>query len=359
MAFNVPDLPSLIARAQGDIESRLIGAYARPRRYLLNILATVQAALASDQHQHLNWLSRQVVPDQADNDILLEHCDFYGMKKKPAGAAKGALTLTGTSGSTLKAGSVWVRPDGVRYITQTVVTLAGDQNQIEVVAERGGIDTNTPAGVLLTLEQPSAGIDGQARVATGLKGGTDEESWEGLRGRLRQRRRYPPHGGAPHDYERWALEVAGVTRAWCLPLYGGEGTVGVLVANDDPADPSPDSVVLNNVKQWIEGHINPVTGQREGRPVGATVMVFAPKLKPLNPAIKLIPDSPQTRSAVQAELQALMVRSARPGGTLLLTDIQEAIKIAAGVDDYQLQSPVDNVSADKDQIHTVGQTQWR
>jgi len=39
--------------------------------------------------------------------------------------------------------------------------------------------------------------------------------------------RQPPQGGDLFDYIEWALEVPGVTRAWCNPLGMGTGTVVV------------------------------------------------------------------------------------------------------------------------------------
>lgn len=358
MAFNAPDLPTLISRVQSDIEARLAGAYARPRRYLLNILASVQAALASDQHQHLNWLARQVVPDQADDDILLEHCDFWGLRQKQAAGGSGLITVTGQEGATLKAGTIWRRPDGIEFSNAEAVTVTGTTAPVTVTATTGGKDTNTPGGVVLNLTQPVTGIQGQATVASGLGGGSDKESFDALRGRLRQRQRFPPHGGAAHDYQRWALEVPGITRAWCLPLHYGEGTVAVVVANDDPIDPSPDESVIQRAMEWIDGHTNPVTGQLEGRPTNAVVSVLAPAMKPLNPRIKLLPDSTALRATVTDELNALMVRSATPGATLLVTDIQEAIKIASGMVDYQLISPTTNITVDKHQMHTLGVIEW-
>ncbi|WP_299733974.1 baseplate J/gp47 family protein [uncultured Endozoicomonas sp.] len=358
MAFNAPDLATLISRVQSDIEGRLAGAYARPRRYLLNILASVQAALASDQHQHLNWLARQVVPDKADDDILVEHCDFWGLRQKQATGAKGLITVIGQDGAILQAGTRWRRPDGVEFSNSETYSITGTTAEVLIAAISGGRDTNTPAGVVFNLIQPINGVQGQATASEALAGGADKETFDALRGRLRQRLRFPPHGGAPHDYERWALEVPGITRAWCLPLHYGEGTVAVVVANDDSVDPRPDATVIQRCEEWIDGHTNPVTGQLEGRPTNAVVSVFAPDLKPLNPAIRLLPDSEALRGTVTAELNALMVRSANPGATLLLTDVQEAIKIAGGMVDYQLASPTDNTPAESHQMHTLGTITW-
>ncbi|GAA4651672.1 baseplate J/gp47 family protein [Kistimonas scapharcae] len=357
MAYETPDLKTLIARVQGDVEAGLPGSYARPRRNLLNVLSTAQAGLSRDQHSHLAWVARQVVPDKADEAEFLEHCDFWGLWQKPAVAAGGVVSLNGQAGTQLQKGSQWQRPDGKLFTTTEDYILTGTNDRVTVTATEGGLDGNTPAGATLTLMAPVAGLDGQATVVDGLTGGVAQETIDAMRGRLRQRLRHPPHGGADFDYERWAMEVPGVSRAWCLPRYFGAGTVGVCVATDDPVDPRPDASVIQAVAAWIEGHQNPVTGEWEGRPTGATVSVFAPRLKPLNPAIRLLPDTPAIRLKVENELAALMVRASRPGATLLLTDLAEAVKL--GATDYVLESPTGNTATDPDEMVTVGAVTWR
>jgi uncharacterized phage protein gp47/JayE len=71
--------------------------------------------------------------------------------------------------------------------------------------------------------------------------GSDEESTDELRARLLARLQNPPHGGNATDYEAWAKEVSGVTRAWSYPLELGAGTVTVRFVRDDDASPIPDA----------------------------------------------------------------------------------------------------------------------
>jgi uncharacterized phage protein gp47/JayE len=42
----------------------------------------------------------------------------------------------------------------------------------------------------------------------------------------------PPHGGNQADFVTWALQVTGVTRAWCAPWIAGAGTVTVFFMMD-------------------------------------------------------------------------------------------------------------------------------
>jgi uncharacterized phage protein gp47/JayE len=64
----------------------------------------------------------------------------------------------------------------------------------------------------------------------------------------------PLAGGNRYDYVKWALDMAGVAKAWCYPLARGNGTVDVVITAD-PATGSeiPDEDVLAAVKTYIDG----------------------------------------------------------------------------------------------------------
>ena len=44
--------------------------------------------------------------------------------------------------------------------------------------------------------------------------------------------RRPPAGGNKYDYEKWAKEISGVTKAYCVPIGQGLGTVDVIILAD-------------------------------------------------------------------------------------------------------------------------------
>ena len=91
------------------------------------------------------------------------------------------------------------------------------------------------------------------------------------------------------------------------------------------------------------------------RPVTAAVTVAAPIAVPLDFEIAgLDPVSRSVRDAVEAELRDLIRREAKPGGTLLISHIREAISIAAGENDHRLISPVADVGVSIGRIITFG-----
>ncbi|HEU4708293.1 MAG TPA: baseplate J/gp47 family protein, partial [Methylophilaceae bacterium] len=208
---------------------------------------------------------------------------------------------------------------------------------------------NEDAGSTLSLSSPITGLNSDATVGVdGLSGGTDQEDDASLRARLISRIQQPPHGGAKFDYETWAKEVAGVTRAWVYPNELGLGTVVVRFVRDDDASIIPDAGEVTTVQDYIDAR----------RPVTADVTVVAPTAVPLDFTIELTPNTSTVKAAVQAELEDLLKREAEPGGTILLSHIREAISIAAGEENYTMSSPSADVTHSTGEIATMGTITW-
>ena len=185
-------------------------------------------------------------------------------------------------------------------------------------------------------------------IAPGLSGGIEKESIESLRARVIRSYRVIPHGGSADDYETWALEFPGVTRAWCRGNYMGPGTVGLFVMRDNDPVPVPNPAQLLEVKNYIE----PL------RPVTAELYVLAPIEKPVLYSIHPVPDTTAVRAAIVANLQDLHDREAGLGNTLLISHIREAISGAAGETDHLLTVPSADVTAETNELLTFGGVTW-
>jgi len=202
---------------------------------------------------------------------------------------------------------------------------------------------------VLTLVQPIEGVAVTFTVlAPGLIGGIALESIESLRVRVVRSYRVVPHGGSKDDYETWALECPGVTRAWCRRNYMGPGTVGVFFMRDGDADPIPDAAQLAEVREYIDLL----------RPVTAELYVLPPTPVPVIYRIRLTPDTGPVRAAVEAQLIDLHSREGGLGETLLLTHIGEAINGSTGENDHKLIAPLADVPAAANQLLTYGGCVW-
>jgi uncharacterized phage protein gp47/JayE len=350
MPFNRPSLPTLIDRVESDIGSRLLGALARLRRALTTILARAFAGAVHGLYGHQEWIAKQILPDTCDVDVLARHAVIWKVPRKAANAASGPVVLTGEDGSTAPAGTLLTRADGSEYSTDADATIDAGTATVSVTASTAGTAADAVANTALKFVAPVAGISSTATVdAAGIGGGVDVEDAESWRARLIARIQEPPKGGTSPDYERWALEVPGVTRVWVYPKELGLGTVTVRFVTDGaPGGLIPDGAAVAAVQAHVDGLC----------PVRPDVYVLAPTASPLNPDIRLTPDTQATRDAVTAELADLLAREAMPGGTILLSHINEAISIAAGETDHQLLSPVADVVETTGNITTLGVPTW-
>jgi uncharacterized phage protein gp47/JayE len=351
MAFTRPTLDQLITRTKTDLEARLNGGNPVLRRAFIAVIARVIAGAAHLLYGFLDYIFLQAFPDTAEDEYLLRWASIYGVSRKVAEFAEGDVVFTGTNGTIIPALTQVQRADGVVFETEIQVTIASGEATVNAIAVEAGVDGNTDPATVMTLVSPISGVDNEVTVDTGgLVGGVEEESIDDLRLRLLARIRQPPQGGNADDFETWALEVPGVTRAWVYPLALGPGEVSIFfVRDDDTPSIIPDAGEVQAVQDYIDAR----------RPVTATATVVAPIDSPLNFNIELLTvDTPEIRAAVEAELADLLRRESEPGGTIPLSHINEAISIAAGEYDHDLNSPSADVVATSGQLKTMGTVTW-
>ncbi len=348
MSFDRPTLTELITRIKADIESRLIDADASLRRTLLGILATVEAGSVHGLYGYLDWIADQVMPDTAETEQLARWATIWGKQRKQASAAAGPITCMGTDGSVIAEGTVWTRADDVEFQVTADAIIEDGTATVAVEAVEAGADGNTDGGTRLSLSTSISGVQSTA-VASDLSGGADEESDANLRSRVLSRIRQAPHGGANFDYEAWALEISGVTRAWVYPLEMGVGTVTVRIMTDDKTDNGiPDDDTVEAVQSYIDNE----------RPVTAEVYVVAPEPVALNMTINISPNTVAVQAAVEEELAALLRDEAEPGTTILISHLREAISIATGEADHALVTPTADVELSTGEIAVPGTITW-
>jgi len=351
MALSRPDLQTLLSRAQSDISARLPGADPSLRRTLLGVLARIQAGSTHGLYGYLEWVAKQILVDTADADMLDRHGSIWGVPRKQAVAAKGSVTFTGVDGSSIAAGTLIQRGDAVQFTTDAIANIAAGVASVAVTAVVAGINGNTTSASALSLVSPIVGVDSSVTVdAAGITNGADVEADEAYRTRTLDRIRSASHGGAASDYVTWALEVAGVTRAWVYAQELGIGTVSVrFVVDNDPSSLIPDAAKVAEVQTYIDAL----------RPVTADLTVVAPVAAPIAMTIALTPNDATTQAAVTAELNDLISCEATPGGTILLSHIREAISIAAGETNHVLSVPAADVTNTTGKIATLGVITWQ
>jgi uncharacterized phage protein gp47/JayE len=348
MAFQRPTLTELVTRIEADYVSRLTGGGTLLRRAVVKVLARVHAGAMHLLYGFVAFIARQIMPDTAEGEYLLRWAAVWGITKKAATYTTFNAVFTGADGTAIPIGTELSRADGELYVTTGAGTIASGTATVACEARNAGSGPGLDGGEVLSLSSPIAGVDSSATVSgAGILDGSDQEEDEDLLARLLTRIQTPPHGGNQLDYETWALEVAGVTRAWCYPNHLGTGTVGVTFVRDGDSPIIPDGTEVAAVQDYID----------DRRPVTADVTVFAPTAVPLNFTISGVSD-PTVRAAIQAELADLIRREAKPAGTIYLSRINEAISKAEGEFDHGLTAPVANVTTTTGQLTTMGSVTW-
>lgn len=349
MSFERPTLSQLVGRLKDDVDARLPGADSRLSRSALGALATTAAGAAHGLYGYLDYLADEILPDTA-TEYLDRHASIWGVTRKGATLANGTATATGVNGAVIPQGTVLQRAGGLEYVTQASATIAGGVATLTLAAQTPGVASVAAEGAKLTFVSPIAGVAALAVVdEEGLRGGAAEESDELLRERLLARIRQRPEGGALHDYVRWATEVAEVTRAWPLAGWMGAGTVGLAFMMDGRVDPIPLEADVEAVQAYV-GALAPVT---------ADLVAFAPTAAPIAIQINgLSPSNASVRAAVAAEIEDLLFREARPGGTILISHLRAAISQAAGEYDHVLVSPTTNIAHAPNELAVLGAIDW-
>lgn len=325
-----------------DVERELVGADARLRRSVERALSLALAGAAHEMHGHLEWLSRQLFPETAERAYLARYGGRYGLTFKPPTAATRNVTIAGTNGNVCLAGTLWQRGDGTTYTQNADATIASGTASIVVTCLTLGTAGNADVGVKLSLVNPVSGINAEGTVASGGVDGFDEETESEFLARVLQRMQNVPQGGGPGDYVRWALEVAGVTKAWERASWLGLGNVGVSFLVGDNAIPSGGQVAA------VAAHIE------TKRPITVGVTVFAPTAVPVNYTLHITPDTAAIRTAVQNELADFHRREAELGGTLYLTRQLAAVSAAADLSHFIQSAPGADSTAAPNELRTLG-----
>lgn len=345
--FDRPGLTDLIEQVRADILARS-GQDETLRRSDLEVQARVQAGGLHGLYGYLDWLARQILPDTAEAEILDRHASWWGVARKGATRAAGRATFATNAGAEIPEGTVLQREGSdFDFVTTESATATGSETELAIEAEEAGPDGNLPEGAVLSLVSSLPGVGSTATVIE-LTGGADVESDSDLRGRLHDRIRRPPAGGAKHDYVAWALEQPGVTRAWVFPLHSGVGTVGLTFVMDDRDDIIPTEADVDAVQSALD----------EKRPVTAELIVFAPAPVELDLDLRIYPDTPEVREAVEEAVRDFIFREAEPGGTLRLSRLGEAISLARDEVRHELTSPDADVKVEDTEISVFGSITW-
>lgn len=201
--------------------------------------------------------------------------ELAGLSRRAATPAVVTLSITGTAGVTVPAGSLFATASGTNFTTDEAVKLNDKgEGTVKTTAQSTGAGGNVAAGAITVIPVSIYGVSKVTNAAAAYNG-YEEETDGALLERLLFAVRQPATSGNVYHYIEWSTSVSGVGAVKVLPLWNGNGTVKVIVVDTNKDTPSEE--LLQKVQDTIA----------ENAPIGATVTVTAPVLKTVNVALKV------------------------------------------------------------------------
>lgn len=241
-------------------------------------------------YESLKALLPIVFIDETSGEYIDKTAARYGITRKPGTKATAVMHFSGTDGTIIPKGTVFLTADGLQFTTDEAVTITEGVASVTVTAAEVGEIYNVAAG---TITQQIISISGLESITNeAALGGTDPESDASLVARLYAYLQKPASSGNVYHYEQWALEVDGVGGVKVVPLWNGPGTVKVIIVGPDKG-PVDASVVAR-----CEEHIE------EYRPIGAEVTVISAEGLTINVEATVELESTTTKAIVQETFAA-------------------------------------------------------
>lgn len=241
-------------------------------------------------YDSLNALIPIAYPDETSGEYIDKKAANYGITRKPGTKASAVMTFTGTDGTIIPAGTVFLTADGLEYETIASATIASGTATATAKSVEVGELYNVAAG---TITQQTKSITGLSSVTNAAAtGGTDAETDASLVERLYAYLQKPASSGNVYHYEQWALAVPGVGGAKVTPLWDGPGTVKVLIVGSNKQ--SVDETIVTNCAAYIEDH----------RPIGATVTVLSATGLSIDVSASITVDSSTTKETVKTAFES-------------------------------------------------------
>lgn len=208
------------------------------------------AILVSEMVQEsLLRVLQQMFPQTAEGEFLGYHAAEARLARKEATYSTGTITITGTAGTVVPAGSTVSTAtsddaEAIEFTTDEDVTI-GDSGTVDakITAVEPGKGSNVNKETVTFLIDTVKGVDNVLN-AEATTGGTDEEDDETLRARIEAANATSGKSwvGNDSDFVRWATEVSGVGDCIVVPADTAGSSTVKLVLIDSNGVPASDAI---------------------------------------------------------------------------------------------------------------------
>lgn len=182
-----------------------------------------------------------------------------GIDAKSETNATGLIKVINGSG-TITSGDIFETEDGLQFkATETKEVAEGETFTAECLTS--GEVGNVPVGTITKIPTTIQGIVSITNESP-FTGGYEKETKESIIERYYTKLRKPVSSGNKYHYEQWALECTGVGQVKVKPLWNGDNTVKVIIAD------SNNEIASNDLISTVQNYIDPYTLDSENNKIG-------------------------------------------------------------------------------------------
>ncbi|QCE34132.1 baseplate J/gp47 family protein [Acetobacteraceae bacterium] len=328
MPYQRPTLVQIRDQIVSNIQAGNIPAFLNVMfKSVVWVFANVWAGMFHLQYGFLSWIAKQSVPWTATGVYLEAWASFKNVNRKTATQSSGMVTFQGISRASIPAKTLIILSGGISVESTEDVQEVNGQIIVPAVSQVTGKDQNVPIGTLGDLSSPIAGIQMTGVVSEPFVGGADLEDDASLRERMLQAFQEGGENGREEDYEKWALSVSGVTRAWCYRSNYMDGNMVMVLFMCDQANASNGGYPIGtNGSATEENRYDTASGDQlrvaeyiyTRRPVTALVCCSSPNKQPIDFVIGGLGknNTPENQQKIKDVLQDMFVQVSEPGGTI-------------------------------------------
>lgn len=321
-----------------------------PGGHAYNLTIATALAIAEVCEFVLPEVIKLIFPEYSYGEFVDAHARVNGMSRRPAHAASGKLTITGTPNAVIPAGTLFSTAavndePSVDYknLKAATIPVAGSVT-VDVECTQAGTIGNTIENTIVFVSSRITGITAVTNEEP-MTGGTEEEDDESLIGRIVEFNKIQSESyvGNASDYARWAMSVPGVGSATVIPAQDNSGLVTITItdANGDPATEQLCTSVYNYI-------MRPDSPNERLAPVNALLKVIPPATMQISIKATVELSEGATLEAVKAAYMAQLVLYlpvAMDDGEIKYSRVAAALTAVEGANDYtdlQIGLKVDN-----------------
>lgn len=337
-SFRATSGKSFAARFQGSFLYPLFASIA----FIISLSQKFMVALFKERFPHL----------ASEEGLLRYHAPVYKVNRAVAAYATGSVTFTGINDSVIPQDSFVVTDEGLRFKTLAQGTIAAGQAIVNVQAENVGLAYNKAINTSLVLETDIGGVDETATISTATTGGVDIEGVESWRARILDAAARKSGTGSNSDVKRWISEAVGAVRAQSFGRYPENGKITITHVTLNPEQIAPSLSDLNTARDYVAARVND----------GVIVEILQPAGRAYDLTVRIDPNTAEVQAAITNSLKEWFMLNSKVSVntgddddifTFPLSQIREAISIAAGESRHELTSFGYNGTPEATELVTV------